>query len=48
MTDVIETIAIIFAVALVAGTILSFVAFMRHIAHKEKEIIAKYEKENGN
>lgn len=49
MIDIIETLAIGFSVFLVAGTILSFVAFMRYIAHKEKKIIAEYrEQEQGD
>ena len=47
MTDVIETLAIGFSVALVAGTVFGFVAFMRYIAHKEKKILAEYEQEKG-
>ena len=47
MNDVVETIAIILAVAMVGGTIYSYVAFMRYIARKETEILAQYDQENG-
>ncbi|MCA9999383.1 MAG: hypothetical protein KDE56_26655 [Anaerolineales bacterium] len=41
-----EAIAIGFSIALILGTILSFVGFMRYINHKEKQILAQYRAEN--
>jgi hypothetical protein len=38
-----ETIAIGFSIALILGTILSFVAFMRYINHKEKQVLSEYQ-----
>lgn len=37
-----ETIAIGFSIALILGTILAFVAFIRYINHKEKQLLTNY------